>query len=363
MTLMKFPSFQNILSFSKKLINKKIIIGLIVLLLVWNVGSRNAQDTSQIKTYKVSQKTIKSTVISSGKIQADQSTDLHFQTSGQLAWINAKQGDHVNKGQTIASLDTQVLQKQLKEDLNTYFKTRLTFEDTKDSQQNQVITDTLKRIAQRSQADLENSVTDVEIKDLAVRFSTVASPIDGYIISDPIVYPGSNVFVTDTIVTVANTKSLQFLAEVDETDIGKITTGQKTAITLDAYPNDKFDSEVSLISPKAVTTSTGATAFNTTFNMDTQKQLLIGMNGSAEITTATKENVLTVPVDALVYDTFVWTKDGNKYTKKEISKDLESENDVEITSGLTEGETIVTSGFDQLQKASLFQKLTRLVVK
>lgn len=360
---MKFPSTQNILTFAKKLINKKIIISLIVILVVWNVGNRNAQDTSQIKTYKISQNTLKSTVISSGKIQADQSADLHFQTGGQLAWINAKQGDHVYKGQTIASLNTQVLQKQLKEDLNTYFKTRLTFEDTKDSQQNQVINDTLKRIAQRSQADLENSVTDVEIKDLAVRFSTVSSPIDGYIINDPTIYPGSNVFVTDTIVTVANTKSPQFLAEIDETDVGKILSGQKAAITLDAYPNDKFDSEVSLISPKAITTSTGATAFNTTFNMDTQKQLLIGMNGSAEITTDTKENVLSAPIDALVNDNFVWIKDGNNYTKKEIKKGLESENDVEITSGLKEGDTIVTSGFEQLQKASLFQKLTRLVLK
>lgn len=360
---MKFPSVQKILFFAKKLINKKIIIPLIILLVAWNIGNRNAQNTSLIKVYTVSPKTINSTVVSSGKIQADQSSDLHFQTSGQLAWINVKQGDHVYKGQTIASLNTQVLQKQLKEDLNTYFKTRLTFEDTKDSQQNQVITDTLKRIAQRSQADLENSVTDVELRDLAIRFSTINSPIDGYVISDPTVYPGSNVLLTDTIVTVASTNNLQFLAEVDETDIGKIQTGQKAAITLDAFPNDTFDSTVSFIAPKAITTSTGATAFNATFDLAPQKQLLIGMNGSAEVTTATKDNVLSVPIDAIVNDNFVWIKNGSKYTQVEIKKGLESDNDVEITSGLKDGDIIVTSGFDQLQKASLFQKLTRLVLR
>lgn len=360
---MKLPSAQNVLSLAKKLLNKKIIIPLLALLVVWNIGNRNAQNTSQIKTYKVYQNTLKSTVISSGKIQSDQSTDLHFQTGGQLAWINAKQGDHVQKGQTIASLDTQVLQKQLKENLNTYVKTRTTFDDTSFTYKDQPISDAIKRIAQRSQADLENSVTDVEIKDLAVRFSTVTSPIDGYIIADPTVYPGSNVQATDTIVTVANTKNVQFQAEVDETDIGKIQPGQKAAITLDAYPNDTFDSEVTQIAPKAITTSTGATAFDTTFNMDTQKQLLIGMNGSAEVTTETKENVLTVPIDAIVNDNFVWVKNGTKYSKSEIKKGLESENDVEITSGLKENDIIVTSGFDQLQKASLFQKLTRLVLK
>lgn len=360
---MNLPGVQNIWTFSRKLLNKRIIIPLIILLFLWNIGNRNAQNKSLINTYKVAQNTLKSTVISSGKIQADQSTDLHFQTGGQLAWINAKQGDHVTKGQAIASLNTQVLQKQLKEDLNAYVKTRTTFDDTNFTYKDQPLTDAIKRIAQRSQADLENSVTDVEIRDLAVRFSTISSPIDGYIISDPTVYPGSNVLATDTIVTVANTQNVQFLAEVDETDVGKIQSGQKATITLDAYPNDTFDSEVSQIAPKAITTSTGATAFDTTFNMDTPKQLLIGMNGSAEITTETKENVLTVPIDAIVNDNFVWVKNGNNYTKKEIKKGLESENDVEVTSGLAEGDTIVTSGFDQLQKASLFQKLTRLVIK
>ena len=90
---MKFPSVQNILAFLKKLINKKVLIPLIILLVVWNIGNRNAQDTSKIKFYKVATNTIKSNVISSGKIQADQSTDLHFQTGGQVAWINIKDGN------------------------------------------------------------------------------------------------------------------------------------------------------------------------------------------------------------------------------------------------------------------------------
>ncbi len=359
---MKLPGEQNILSFLKKLINKKVIIALIILLIAWTVGNRNAQNKSLIKTYRVSQNTLKSTVSASGKIDSNQSTNLHFQTGGQLAWINAKQGDYVKKGQTIASLNTQVLQKQLKEDLNTYFKTRLTFEDTKDSQQNQIITDTLKRIAQRSQADLENSVTDVEIRDLAVRFSTISSPIDGYIISNPTVYPGSNVLVTDTIVTVANTQDLQFLAEVDETDIGKVLTGQEASITLDAYPEDTFISKISLIGQKAITTSTGATAFNTTFNMDTQKQFLIGMNGTAQIEVGRAENVNSVPLEAITDDKYVYVKSGKKFSKKEIEKGIESDTDVEIKSGLKEGDVILTSGFDELKKGSIFQKITGSVL-
>ncbi|EKD57253.1 MAG: RND family efflux transporter MFP subunit, partial [uncultured bacterium] len=202
-----------------------------------------------------------------------------------------------------------------------------------------------------------NSVVDVEIRDLAIRFATITSPIDGYIVSDPSVYAGSNVLATDTIATVASNSKLQFAAEVDETEIGKVRLGQEANITLDAFPDTTFSSTVSQILPQAITTSTGATAFNVTFNVESAEPLLIGMNGSAQIITDTKENVTSVPIEAIIDDNSVWVKKGKSYQKVEVSKGLESESDVEITSGISNGETIITAGFDQLQKASLFQKI------
>ena len=188
-------------------------------------------------------------------------------------------------------------------------------------------------------------------------FATITSPINGYIVSDPSVYTGSNVLATDTIATVASSSNLQLMAEVDETDIGKTRLGQKANITLDAFPGKTFSSTVSQIAPQAITTSTGATAFNVTFNMENTEPLLIGMNGSAQIITATKENVLSVPLEAIVNDNFVWIKIGKNYQQREVTRGLESDSDVEITSGISEGDNVVTAGFDQLQKASLFQKI------
>lgn len=360
---MKFLNLKLIINLAKKLLNKKIVIPLVIIFALYVIGNRNAQDASQIKLYTVTRKTIESSVTSSGKIQAEQSTNLHFQTSGQIAWINVKQGQSVQRGEAIASLNTQTLQKQLRSDLNTYAKTRTTFDDTNYTYKDQPLTDAIKRIAQRSQLNLENSVVDVEIQDLAIRFATVTSPIDGYIVSNPSVYAGSNVLATDTIATVATSNNLQFVSEVDETDIGKARLGQKANITLDAFPDKTFDSQVLQISPQAITTSTGATAFNATFDMGNTEPLLIGMNGSAQIITDTKENVLGVPLEAIVNDNLVWVKKGSIYEKREVAKGLESDNDVEITSGISSGDTVVTAGFEQLAKASLFQKIKRLVVR
>jgi len=351
------------ISWAKKLINKKVVISLIVIFVIWILGNRNAQDSSKIKFYSVTPKTIYSTITSSGKIQAEKSANLRFQSSGQIAWINAKQGQRVSRGETIASLDTQTLQKQLKSDLNTYMSDRTKLEDTRETYKDQPLSDAIKRIAQRSQLTLDSSVVDVEIRDLAIRFSKITSPIDGYILADPTVYPGTNVLATDTIVTVASSTVPKFVAEVDETDIGKVQLSQNAKITLDAFGDRIFNSQVGQIAPQASITSTGATAFNVTFDMDNSAPFLIGMNGSAQIIAGEKNNVLSVSQEAIVGDNYIWIKKGSTYEKRQITKGLESDTDVEITSGISGGDTVVTAGFDQLQRASLFQKAKRLVLR
>ncbi len=351
------------ISWAKKIVNKKVIISLIILFIIWTVGNRNAQDASRIKLYTVTPKSIESTITSSGKIQAEKSAVLHFQSAGQIAWINAKQGQQVSAGEAIASLNTQTLQKQLKSDLNTYMTDRTKLDDTRDTYKDQPLTDAIKRIAQRSELTVDSSVLDVEIRDLAIRFSTITSPINGYIVADPTFYPGSNVLVTDTIATVASSGKPQFIAEVDETDIGKLRLNQNANISLDAFPDKTFSSSVAQIAPQATTTTTGATAFNVTFDMDSSEPLLLGMNGSVQIITGEKDNVLSIPQEAIVNDKFVWVKKGANYEKREVSKGIESDTDVEIASGISDQETVVIAGFDQLQKASLFQKVKGLVLK
>lgn len=359
---MKLPGLQNILSFSKKLINKKVIIAALILLIVFFIGSRGAQNSKNIKTAKVENKTIEQTISASGTVHSQNEAALHFATSGKLAYINAKQGDKVKKYQLIAKLDTAQLQKTLKKSLNLYLNERNDFEDTKDSQESQIITDALKRIAEKSQNDLNNTVIDVEIQDLALQYSNLYSPIDGYVVDNPQALSGQNVLFTDTIATIADLDNIKFIGEVDESDIGKVLTGQAANITLDAFEEKSIDSKVDIIGQKAITTSTGSTAFQAFFNLENNQNLRIGMNGTAQIEVNKAENANSVPLEAIIDDKYVYVKSGKKFVKKEIEKGIESDTDVEIKSGLSEGDIILTSGVDELKKGSIFQKITGSVL-
>ncbi|OGD94049.1 hypothetical protein A2697_03520 [Candidatus Curtissbacteria bacterium RIFCSPHIGHO2_01_FULL_41_44] len=321
------------------------------------LATRGGIDVGKIQTTTSVQKNLESQVQSSGKIKSENTADLKFSTSGRISWINIKKGQHVTRGQILATLDTQDLEKRLKRDLNTYFKTRLDFEDVKDSQENEVITDTAKRIAQRSQLDLDNSVIDVELKDLAIKFSTLVSPIEGYIVDDPKFFAGTNIIAPDSITTVSGLNKLLFVAEVDETEIGKIKVGQKATVTLDAFQEEKIESTVDSIAPATTTTATGATVFEVNFSLPSQNNYRLGMNGEVKITIESAETALVIPLETLVDDKYVWVKKNNQHQKREITKGLASDTEVQITSGLEEGQTIVTSGFDQIGKKSLIQKL------
>ena len=359
---MKMPGTQNILTFIKKLINKKVILTIIILLVVFFVGTKNAQNKKNIQTTNVQNKTIIQTISASGTVHSQKEASLHFASSGKLSYINVKEGDKVKKYQLIARLDTAQLQKTLKKSLNLYLNERNDFEDTKDSQESQIITDALKRIAEKSQNDLNNTVIDVEIQDLALQYSNLYSPIDGYVVDNPKALAGENILFTDTIATIADLDNIKFIGEVDESDIAKVQNGQASEITLDAFEEKTIASKVDTLGQKAITTSTGSTAFQAFFNLQNNQNLRIGMNGTAQIEVARAQNVNAVPLEALIDDKFVYVKSGKKFVKKEIEKGIESDTEVVVTSGLAQGDIVLTSGVDELKKGSIFQKITGSVL-
>src|SRR3989344_1929628 len=337
--------------------NKKFAIALVLLVVIYTVGNRGARKEALIETQKAQVEDIKKIVTATGIIRSQSEANLKFQTSGKIAYISAKQGDYVKKGQLIAKLDTVDLQKRLKQDLNSYFKERLDFEDVKDSQPGGPATAELKRIAQRAQADLDNSVIDVELRDLALKYSNLYSPIEGFITQNPQVLVGSNVLATETITAVADLDNLEFIAEIDEVDVGQIKESQTAIINLDAFTDHQIEANVKTISPKAITTSTQSTVFEVIFEVPEGRNFLLGMNGTIEVEIEKKDNVLSIPPQALIDEKHVWVKKDNTYFEKEVATGLESDEHVEIISGITGGEEVVTSGFEEVTKASLFQKL------
>jgi HlyD family secretion protein len=307
---------------------------------------------AKYETAKVRTADIRETISASGKIESENQATLQFQTSGLLNWVGVKVGDKVKKWQAIASLDKREIEKDLKKKLLAYMNERWDFEQTQDDyktdRNNLTLTDAEKRILEKAQFDLDSIVLDVEIKDLARQLATIISPIDGVVteIDSPIA--GVNITPATARFTIIDPSTTKFMADIDEADIGKVRPGQKVTISLDAYPNETFEGEVTKIAFAAITTRGGGTAFQTDIALpeNSNQRFKWGMNGDAEVIIDEATSALTIPTKAISERNgkkYVKVIEGKKLEEIEIKTGIESDNDTQVTDGLSIGQIIVVS--------------------
>lgn len=350
--------FKRIINFFKS--HKIALVVVLIALLVSSfpvakrVKSTLAGPLVKYETAKVKKQDIFKTVSASGEVRAENQVSLKFQTSGQLAWVGVKEQDQVKKWQAIASLDRRELEKDLKKKLLAYMNERWDFEQTQEDYNIEgrpiekvgVLTEAERRILQKAQFDLDSTVLDVEIKDLAYKLATIVTPIEGIVTDIDVPIAGVNITPATATFVIADPSQMKFVANVDETDIGQVCLGQKVKIALDAYPVDEFEGTVKKIAFSSTATRGGGTAFEVEISLpeNNQKKFKVGMNGDAEIILAEKEGVLTVPLEALKTregKTYVQVVEGRSIKEVEVQRGLESETNVEITEGLWQGQIVI----------------------
>jgi RND family efflux transporter MFP subunit len=155
-----------------------------------------------------------------------------------------------------------------------------------------------------------------------------------------------------TLIIVANLDRLQVDAFVDETDIGRIRLGQRAEVTVDAYPNRKFEGKVVKIASGSTMQQNVVTYDVTVFLKNAGRLLKPDMTATVNITVARKKNVLAVPVDAIKPTTEGATvtvmtagKNGSPEFRPVMVRTGISDGDrTEILSGLQGGDAVVLSG-------------------
>jgi multidrug efflux pump subunit AcrA (membrane-fusion protein) len=187
--------------------------------------------------------------------------------------------------------------------------------------------------------------------------------------SDPVTAPANGVITTiavsagdsvkneQVLAHVTNYNELQTVVLIDELDIAKIKKKQSVNLTINAFPDKVFTGKVSAISDNGAS-SNGVSTFDVTIHIDKPGELKVGMSAEARILTESKDDALYVPLDA------VYTSNKEKYVmdtstssdsnttgnvKKTVQTGIANEDYVEITNGVSEGETVK---LPQLAKAS-----------
>ena len=321
-----------------------------------------AENAAQaVETVTVQRMDIKSTVEATGTIRPVDSVEVSSKITARISSVLVKENDTVTAGQVVATLDGKDY--EAKRDQAQY---RVTNTRAKYNRMSY-----LESIGAKSKSDLEDAEynydtaqSTLEEADSDVNETIITAPISGVVVGEPKTAGTMAVQGSDNptvIMRIADLSKKQIKAKVDETDIGSIRVGQEATFTVDAYTDKKFTARVSKISQTDVTntwdTSSSASSsssgtsviyYYVTLDVDDPENLLLpAMTARVVINTADRNNALVVPLSTLKTDAagsyvLVLQEDGTQETRY-VETGIYSDEYVEILSGLSEGERVVST--------------------
>jgi multidrug efflux system membrane fusion protein len=281
--------------------------------------------------------------------------------AGRVDSLSVAEGDWVKAGQIVAEIDPRPFADQKRQAAAGVAQAtaaaenaRLNLERTERLFQRGIAAgkEVEDARAQRAAAAaaLEQASAALETADRQLSRTHVASPIAGQVVKR-LVSVGEQVDGTaaEPIVEVANLDHVEIAAAIPAEHLGRVRVGQHAKVSSDAYADRVFEGEIIAIAP-AVDSATN-TALARLRLANTDRLLKIGMFAQAQIGLSERKGVLTVPPSAVSkgeLDAAVYVVSGAIATRTKVTLGLETTEAVEIASGLTEGQKILTSAIHGL---------------
>lgn len=355
---------------------KKVLIGLGLVVLVgamiWANFAFKKTTGPTVTVEAIKARKLESIVSASGKIRARRTVNITSEVSGKVVKLAVEEGDRVKAGQFLLQVDPRNVRSRLQVSEASLEQQRISLQQARQALENAKVNlklaqDELSR-QQRLDRDrlatkqaLEQAADSVKLREGDVRTAeqavstagqrirsqmadlesaqhdlsrvTIESPIDG-IVTKRNVEEGETAVVGFTnnpsvvLLIVADMSVIEAEIEVDETDVPNVKFGQKTKVTIDALPERTFTAKVTEIgnSPINATSATvggvrQATNFKVVVTLDGEiPEVRPGFTCTADITTAERENAVSVPIQALTVRELTFDPQGKVVKPKAPEK-------------------------------------------
>jgi len=320
-------------------------------------------------------------------LEAYQQGIVSSKVSAKVVSIAVENGQYVNVGDTLVTLDDQDIRNNIKTaqaQLQTYQnqlnssqvameKLKINVDDAKRNYDRQKVLFDKKAISQTdleaaektlntAQADynsgnasIQTAQSNIGAQNVTIsnyqdnlNNTVIKAPISGAI-SDKALNIGQMVSQGTALAKVNDISSVYATIQVPQEKISGIKIGQAATLTVDGI-DKKYDG---VIQNMDLSADTSARVFNSKIKIDNgDKSLLPGIFGKVQLISDQKTEIITVPINALVgsegnYSVFI--NDNGKAKKQKVTIGETDENNVEITSGVKNGDTVICSNTGSLQ--------------
>lgn len=249
---------------------------------------------------------------------------------------------------------------------------------------------------QSARGHLAQQEANLRANQNALSLTEAIAPFDGIVTNEPVregetVVEGIQNTEGSTFMTIADMSVITAEVKVDETDIVNVKLGQPADVTVDAIPGRVFHGHVTLVGDQALLRSTGVATSQSTTGTEEAKDFKVvitldkpdpelrpGLSTTAKIMTAHKDNVLSLPIQALTLHApekpasgsvqaatdpmatgtpeqqgvYVVRKDDHGKLRVHfipVKTGITGATDIEVLSGLKEGDEIVTGPYKTLR--------------
>ncbi len=336
----------------------KVVLGLLALLVIFPIKYGFSRHLTQndgtviqpivVSVSQVGTSTIPNKVPALGSLSAIQQVTISAEVDGRISAIYFTNGSEVAKGMPIIQLDNQ----KAKADYQSAV-TDLQLDQSKYERSAKLVNeavsqqdlDTLKAEVAQKQANVQNTLTDLNQKQVDAPFAGVVGAFQ--------VQTGAYIKAGDPIVTLVNTDQLRADYNISESLLPELKMGQLVELTVSTYPNQIFYGTVNYISPM-VDQSTRTVEVQAL--VPNPKHLLSpGMFVRIMQQISTIKDALVIPEQAMSADVkgyFVYKVVGNKVAQTYIQVGARLNGMAQISKGLQAKDVIVTAGQQKLQDGS-----------
>jgi HlyD family secretion protein len=392
-------------SFFKRRRKPLIILAVVAVLGIIVIGNLRSRREKSVKVTveKVGRQDLTSIVSASGEVKPKKNINISAQVPGRIVKIGVIEGQEVKAGDFLLQLDATQYEANADRDRNfiraskadlIQAEARLQRDKSSFGRQQKLFDDNLISKDELEAAKLQYDVSEAQTNAINFQIkqaeaslkstldslakTTYTSPIDGIVTSLQVEEGETAIIGTmnnpgTVMLTIADLSVMEVEVEVDETDVIGVALGQDANVRVDAMPDTVFKGKVTEIGSSAIQKSnlSASTQESKDFKVvvtldDPARKLKPGLSASADIIVAQRQNALAVPISSLVLrekpnadknapaaareEEGVYAVDAQRVKFVPVDKGITGGMMIEVTSGLKEGQEIVTGPYAALRE-------------
>ena len=352
--------------------NKIKVFGVIVVLLgISFFGKSGESESLEVSIKKVSRKNLQSKVVADGVLTPETEVKLSANNTTYITDIAVKEGDFVNKGDFLMSLDDRQQKAATEASRASLKAAKVQLEQRKAQQERQtqlynqgLISDQEMETTNSSYASALSTYNGaqsrlIQDEDALSKLRLIA-PQDGtitFIDGEVGDLAQGGMFNPSVLLKLSDLSKMEVYVNVNENDIADISIDDPVSIEVDAYDGKKFMGKVKEVAYASSVSSGGSQQQVTNFQVKIQMLEVVegmrpGMSATVDIITAESLNALSIPIQSLTSSrsmkkgtNVVFVYNNNIVNERVVETGIVGDRDYEILSGLEEGEQIVTGSF------------------